>query len=137
MVATISKILPQLEIHSTADLVDLTRKGLNVKFVSDVMIYTGMNNKELSNALPISERQLVRYTEGTLLKPEVTERLLRLLHIYDQGYDLFGDREAFQSWMRSPNWGLGQISPISLMDTSFGIDMVETVIVRLAHGVYS
>jgi len=137
MVATIAKVLPELNIHSKVDLVALTRKGLNVKFVSDVMVYTGMNNKELAHALPISERQLIRYTEGTLLKPEVTERLLRLIHLYDQGYDLFNTKEDFQVWMRSANWSLGRITPMSLIDTSFGIDMIETIIVRLAHGVYS
>lgn len=137
MVATIAKVLKNKEIRSQNDLIELSRKGLQAKYLSTVMTYTGMNNKELANALPISERQLVRYASDKVMNQEITERLLRIIELYSFGYDYFLVQSEFQRWMRTENMALGGVSPISLIDTGYGLDMVRIIIGRAMHGVYS
>lgn len=137
MLATISKVLPELKINSTDDLINISRKGIQAKYLGIVMEYTGLSNKELADALPISERQLIRYASDKIMKQEVTERLLHIIDLYSFGYDFFNVHSEFQRWMRSENIALGGATPLSLIDTSYGINMVRTVIGRAMHGVFS
>lgn len=137
MIATISKVLPELKINSADDLINVSRNGIQAKYLGIVMEYTGLSNKELADVLPISERQLIRYAADKIMKQEVTERLLHIIDLYSFGYDFFKVRSEFQRWMRSENIALGGSTPLSLIDTSYGINMVRTVIGRAMHGIFS
>ena len=137
MVSTIAKVLKDKHIKSQSDLVDISRKGLQAKYLSTVMTFTGMSNKELANALPISERQLVRYASDKVMNQEITERLLRIIELYSFGYDFFVVPSEFQKWMRHENIALGGVTPISMIDTGYGIDMVRVIIGRAMHGIFS
>ncbi len=137
MVTAIAKVLKNPRIRSASDLIDISRKGIQAKHLITVMEYTALSNKELADALPISERQLIRYAADKVMKQEVTERLLRIIDLYSFGYDFFQDHSEFQRWMRHENIALGGVVPLSLIDTGYGIDMVRTIIGRAMHGVYS
>lgn len=137
MVAAVATVLKNKKIKTSHDLVDLTRTGLQAKYVGHVMEYTGLSYKELAKALPISERQLVRYTADKLLKPEVTERLLQLIELHADGYDLFQVPSEFQRWLRTENHSLDHQLPISFLDTSYGITLIKAIIGRIRHGVFA
>jgi putative toxin-antitoxin system antitoxin component (TIGR02293 family) len=52
------------------------------------------------------------------------------------GRDVFGDKGNFNEWLRTPSEALGNVTPLSLMDTLYGIDEVKKEIGRIAYGVY-
>jgi len=137
MVNAVATVLKDQKISSSDDLVDITRNGLQAKYVGTVMEYTGMNNKELADALPISERQLIRYASDKLLKPEVTERLLQLIELHADGYDLFNVESEFQRWLRTENLALDGKHPITYLDTAYGIRLIKAILGRIRHGVFS
>jgi len=137
MINSVATVLKDQNISSSDDLIDLTRNGLQAKYVGTVMEYTGMNNKELADVLPISERQLVRYTADKLLKPEITERLLQLIELHADGYDLFNVPSEFQRWLRTKNLALDHKRPITYLDTAYGIRLIKAILGRIRHGVFS
>ncbi len=46
-----------------------------------------------------------------------------------------GDRVAADRWLSSPAHGLGNRTPISLMETKLGIEKVRTLVGQLERGV--
>ncbi len=123
-------------IYQRVDLINLTRLGIQAKYIGSIQEYTSLTDKELSAILPISQRQLVRYDKNHNLNKEITSHLILLIELFQKGFKLFG-KEKFKTWIRVPNKVLSQKTPIEIMDTSIGIGMITDVIGRIEHGVYS
>jgi uncharacterized protein (DUF2384 family) len=60
------------------------------------------------------------------------EEKLRALFAFALSY--FGSTVATRSWFSSLNLGLGGVTPLSLLDTDYGIDRVKNTIYKLMHG---
>jgi len=101
-----------------------------------IIEYTCLTAKEISQILPVSERQLSRYQEDHILRKDISSHLIQLVELFEKGYDVFG-KKKFQNWIRAEIRVLGNDKPINLLDTSIGIKMVEDIIGRIEHGVYS
>ncbi len=61
--------------------------------------------------------------------------LLRELRAW--GVNIFADAGKFNRWLRRPLAVLEGQTPLALLDTSTGIQLVEQTLGRLAYGVYS
>ena len=64
---------------------------------------------------------------------QVQEPLQRIRKLAE---DTFGEPEKARRWLRTANGAIGGQRPIDLCSTSEGARLVETVLGRLAHGVY-
>jgi putative toxin-antitoxin system antitoxin component (TIGR02293 family) len=71
------------------------------------------------------------------LTPEESDRLLRLLRAIAKAEDAFGNKEKARRWLRKSNRALGGESPFEMLRTASGARLVEQVLGRIAHGVYS
>jgi len=91
----------------------------------------------VSEIISLSERQLLRYKDDQVLRTDISAQLIQIVELYDQGYELFDDGNDFQDWMNGEIMGLGNVKPISLLDTTFGIQMVKNELGRLEHGIVS
>lgn len=123
-------------IYRKTDLVDLARTGIETKYLREIQEMSSLTDKELSDILPISQRQLSRYAADHKLNKEITSHLIQLVDLFQKGFQLFGQHK-FKQWIRTKNKVLNNNTPVELMDTSIGIEMIEDVIGRIEHGVYS
>ncbi len=133
---TIQVLFNKETLHQRIDLIKLTRRGIPTASLDQIKTYTSLTDSELSTLLPISQRQLVRYPKDHKLNKEITSHLIQLIELFNKGYSLFGE-EKFQRWLRTPNKVLDGSIPMTILDTSIGIDMVADIIGRIEHGVYS
>lgn len=133
---TIQALLKSEPINQRTDLISIARNGIQTKYLKTIQKFTSLNDKELSEILPISQRQLVRYSESHRLNKEITSHLIQIIELFQKGYRLFS-KEKFQLWIRTDNKTLNNNKPIDLLDTSLGIEMIEDIIGRIEHGVYS
>lgn len=133
---TIQALLSCEPINQRTDLINIARTGIQTKYIIDIKEFTSLTDKELSSILPISQRQLVRYSDSHTLNKEITSHLIQLIELFQKGFKLFG-QEKFKLWIRTPNKVLNHNKPVDIMDTSIGVEMVEDVIGRIEHGVYS
>lgn len=92
---------------------------------------------QLAGALRVPERTLARRIKGSRLTQDESAKALRLLGIISLAVEVFGDKAPARDWLKRPNTALDGTAPLSLMDTEFGARMVEDVLGRIAHGVYS
>ena len=126
-----------IKIKSTFDYIELSRKGLTVNQLYKILDYINMNVRELSTIISLSERQLNRYEKGQILRTDISAQLIQIVELYTKGYELFEDKSKFQKWMNAEIVGLGSVKPKSLLDTTFGIQMVVNELGRLEYGIIS
>jgi putative toxin-antitoxin system antitoxin component (TIGR02293 family) len=119
------------------DLIPLIRRGLLMKNLMKLAELMSLSLKELALILPVSERTLRRYSNVQRLSPEITERVLKLAHLYSRGIQVFEKREKFLKWLNSEITSLNGKKPSELLDTSKGIDLILEELERIEYGVYS
>jgi len=126
-----------IKIENSRDYIELTRKGLTVFQLRQILKFTNLTLMQVSKLLSISERQLARYEKDKVLKSEISAHLIQIADLYTFGYEVFESESNFQKWMNSKIRPLGYQMPIELLDTPFGINDVKNIIGRLEYGVYS
>jgi len=124
-------------VKGPRDYIELSRKGLSMKQLREILKFTSINLKEMSKMLSISERQLSRYEDNKVLRTDLSSHLIQITELYKFGYEVFGDVTKFQKWMNSEIRALGYQKPMELLDTPFGINDVKNILGRLEYGVYS
>ena len=119
------------------DLLKLARRGVSKKALTTLAKQISLTLEELAKVLHISERTLQRYQPSTLVKAEYSDRAIELARLYERGIEVLGSQNAFNSWLKTPNYALGNESPLSLLDTHIGFTMVFDVLGRIEYGIYS
>lgn len=119
-------------------LIGQARAGLAKAEVRDVSRQLELTVRELAPILDTTERTLARRLEGTgeLGKSE-SERLLLLRQLAEHGVDVFEDQGKFNRWLRRPLPLLANQSPLDLLDTASGFQVVDELLGRIEYGVYS
>lgn len=86
----------------------------------------------------IPNRTLQRRKAEGRLRPDESDRLVRLSRIFGKAVELFeGDSDAAMTWLASPVKALGGTDPLDMTKTEPGALEVEHLIGRLEHGVFS
>jgi len=111
--------------------------GVKKNVVTGIKECLDLSVDELSELLPISKRQLQRYSENSRLSLEDTEHVVALSGVVIDGYELFEEPKEFRGWLMEPNLALGGELPFKIMKTIYGCMLVKTIIGRALHGVYS
>jgi len=126
-----------ISVKSSKDYIHLSREGLTMKQLLQIIDFCNISLKQLSQMLSISERQLSRYKKDKILRTDISAHLIQIAELFDFGYEVFDTPEHFQEWMHSSIRALAHQKPIDLLDTPFGIQNVKTIIGRIEHSVYS
>lgn len=122
---------------SDFDLISIARKGIAKKNLLALAKKLSLTIEEIADILHISERTLQRYTPSTLIKTEHADRAIELAKLYERGIEVLGSSQAFDTWLRHPNYALKNQLPLSLLDTSIGFTMVLDELGRIEHGIFN
>ncbi|MES2517547.1 MAG: antitoxin Xre-like helix-turn-helix domain-containing protein [Bacteroidota bacterium] len=124
-------------LKNPLDLIELSRKGLSRAAVDLIAKKISLSDREMARILNISERTFHRYTPDTQLDTSSTERLLKLMLLYQHGEEVFSNLEDFKPWMRQSMRIFGDKSALDLLDTVTGFEWVDNVLSRIEFGTYS
>lgn len=124
----------RLQVH------EAIRKGLPGRalvFVSQHVTY--ISSETLLDIVGLSRRTMQRRAEAPArpLSQDQSGRLWKFAEILNAATELFGDQESAERWLASPAVALEQKSPTDLMTTQLGAEIVEQLLTRLEHGVYT
>jgi putative toxin-antitoxin system antitoxin component (TIGR02293 family) len=128
------KVLQQ-QLHSRLDLIDLSRKGVPKEALVHLAHFLSCTIHDVAHLLPVTERTLQRYTPHQPLNRVVSEHILQLAEVAAKGVEVFGDKAAFLAWLHHPNTALANHTPLSLLSSRFGVEMVLDELGRMEHGV--
>ena len=67
----------------------------------------------------------------------VSEQILQMAEVAAKGSEVFEGRDKFLAWINHPNKALENKTPMSLLNSKFGADMVLDELGRIEHDVFS
>jgi len=109
-------------------------KGLQPKIFYDLAATIKMPEKKLAGLINLSARTISNYKEQQkVLAPIYSEHLLKLIHLFEKGENLFGNIDEFNYWLNKPFWNAKE-KPADWMITSGGVDLLLTEMDKLAEG---
>jgi putative toxin-antitoxin system antitoxin component (TIGR02293 family) len=125
-------------VGSEDDLVQLTREGLPSDILRELAKELHMDRQVVAAVIGIPVRTLSRrLSSRSRLSPLESDRTVRFARVVAQAKDTFDDLSKAATWLQTPNRVLKGQRPIDLLDTDAGVQQVETVLGRIAYGVYS
>jgi putative toxin-antitoxin system antitoxin component (TIGR02293 family) len=126
-----------INLSSDFNIVQLTREGLPKRVLLGLAKKISLTLQQLANIMHISERTLQRYDDDAIIKTEYAEKAIELARLYTRGEEVFGSMDKFKTWMGTQLLVFNGESPLSLLDTSAGFNMVFTELGRIEHGIFA
>ena len=124
-------------LSNRIDLIELGKIGLTKAALLHLADYLDLTLSQMADLLPITERTIQRYSEDQHFSPSVSEHILQIAECTAVGIKVFEDKGKFLAWLRHPNRALGKQTPMSLLSSRFGSEMVLDVLGRIEYGVFS
>jgi putative toxin-antitoxin system antitoxin component (TIGR02293 family) len=129
---------PRLSGISTDLALDVeTRKGLPSDVIGALKTL-GFTIDELAAVTANSTRTINRWVSKNAkearLNLATSDRLIRLATVIALGEHLLGSRAETIQWLRAPNRYLGNASPLGMLETEFGRDLVVESMYAVAYG---
>ena len=125
------------KIRTRLDLVELGGKGVSKGVVSRLAHHLCIGTGEMASLLSVNQRTIQRYGPGKIFGRTISERVLRITMVAARGEEVLENREGFCMWLKEPNKALADKTPLSLLASDFGIDMVLDELGRIEHGIVS
>jgi putative toxin-antitoxin system antitoxin component (TIGR02293 family) len=116
-------------------LISNAKEGINSKYILQILKYFRFKKDFIAEMLNLSTKTLDRYTsQNRRLNPNDSELIIKLIILYNKGLEVFGDQESFVSWLNKSAFGLGNMKPVELINTSEGIDLIFEELLRIEFG---
>lgn len=135
------------EIQVRYGLTDDRKVFAYIEYIEDGITYNKFDEftkespftqSDWANFLQISTRTFQRYKkEKRSFEPIYSERILQVMLLYIKGIEVFENKKSFYTWLNTDSIALGGKQPISLLSSTFGINMLRDELTRIEHGVLS
>lgn len=131
-------ILLGLKEFDAPSVMRAIEKGLSWKSFERFVKNIGLPAEQVADVVGIPRRTLARRKIEERLKPDESDRLVRLARVFAKALHLFdGDRESATLWLTDLNVALGRVAPIDYARTELGADEVENLVDRIEYGIVS
>lgn len=124
-------------IQNRLDLIELSSMGITKNALSRLAKYLCFSMSQMAELLPVTERTIQRYAPNKHFNRVISEQILKITEVAAKGADVFADKDKFLSWMNHPHTALANRTPMSLLNSRFGTEMVLDELGRIEHGVFS
>lgn len=119
-------------------IIQAAREGLPYYAFENYAGKSPFNLAEWSEFLGLSARSLQRYKKDQKPFDKIhSERIIEIVLLLRKGIEVFGDEKKFAIWMDSHIIALGGIKPKELLDSSFGIRLLNDELTRIAYGIFA
>ena len=123
------------DIESEIDMYELGKEGIPTKSLISLVANMDLSMRSIARILHIAERTLQRKKENDLLGEDVSEHVIQLAEVFSRGTDVIGDADRFRNWLNTRNTALGDRSPIEMLSSRYGAQMVLDELGRMEHGI--
>ena len=120
---------------SPMEAIALIREGVPSEVLTHIKQALDLTDAELARVVRIPKRTLTRRKKDGVLRPDESERALRILRLVRHAKAVFGTTEDARAWMHAPNMALGDEPPLQFADTEPGARRVDQLLGQIEHGV--
>jgi putative toxin-antitoxin system antitoxin component (TIGR02293 family) len=117
------------------DLIRLVEEGFGADVLERFRALMGLSMDETAEILGTSSRTLSRRQKQGHLQDAESDRLYRIVRLYERAVDVFESESDARQWFRQPQWGLGGAAPLDYARTEPGAREVEALLDRIDYGV--
>lgn len=122
---------------SAMDYIKAARIGLPGKAIRVVSETLEIPMGEVYSLLHITPRTAQRMVNSERLDVDASDHLLQMLKIYKRCLEVFQDSEKTIRWLKTANYALGDQTPLSLLDTTDGLELVTKSLIKIEYGVFA
>jgi len=127
-----------MDVRSDLDLAALIQGGLPVRSLELVLSEGLLDAAEAHELMIVPRRTLTRRKEKQQgLTPVQSDRLTRVVRVFMRAAEVLGSGGKAARWMRKENRALAGRRPLDLLKSDVGARLVERILGRIEHGVYS
>ncbi len=120
------------------NIIQAVREGLPYYAFENYVQKSPFNISEWSELLGLSARSLHRYKKDNKAFDKLhSDRIIEIVLVLRKGVEVFGDEKKFAIWMDSHIIALGGIKPKELLDSSFGIRLLNDELIAIAYGIFA
>jgi len=120
------------------DLINLSNEGISKASLEALINHLGVTKKSFSeDVLDISVKTLERKKSTDKLDKRTSSHVIEIAKVVEHAFEVFEDSEKVKRWINTPNRALNHIKPIDLFYIPTGLGMVDDILGRIEHGVYS
>ena len=116
---------------------NISKSGITKKDLVGLKEKSSLDYNKLAKTLSVTRATLINKKPTEKFNATLSEKIIGLAEIYSYGFEVFENKEKFNSWINSPNKALGGKPPYDLLDSQFGREEVMSIIGRIDYGVYS
>ena len=125
-----------IKANSIDDLIGSLKSGFSADSFDKLKKCLKISDNMLSKIVHIPQRTLTRRRRDGRLRPDESERVLRIANIYDKAREVFETEIATEKWLKKPSRGLGYKIPLEYADTEPGAREVLKLLSRIEHGIF-
>lgn len=110
------------------------KEGFHLKSVKPLVAFLDLPNDKVAALLGVSSRTLSRWDDDSRIGSMASRTLLEVDRLSKKGISIFGDPGLFKSWLTQSNTAMGDIAPIELLTTPYGVELVEDALEAMEFG---
>lgn len=125
-----------LLLPDVSQRVRLSREGAPAETVDRVAAHLDLSRAKLMALLQLKGSTIERRVAAKQsLTPAETDKLYRVEKVLARATEVLEDEDGAKTWIKSNIRSLGGVSPLSLLDTDAGVDLVMDTLARIEFGV--
>lgn len=118
------------------DVIRGMREGVSAEVIPQVARRLGLSQEKLFDNLRLPRSTMkARIGKNQALSATEQDRMYRIERVWDRAVNVLEDEEAARAWINRENRSLGGESPLSLLDTEAGYELVLDTLGRIEAGV--
>jgi putative toxin-antitoxin system antitoxin component (TIGR02293 family) len=125
------------EVRSDLEMSEMIQAGISVRALEHVLEWGDLEPSEAYDLVGSRRTLMRKKRDGRDLSPSESDRLARIVRMIGRAEEALGDRGKAHTWLRNPNRGLAGRRPLDLLGDDAGVRLVERILGRIEHGVYS
>ncbi|SNS37879.1 putative toxin-antitoxin system antitoxin component, TIGR02293 family [Sphingomonas laterariae] len=116
------------------DRARVVESGLPAKAVRDLVADPAITLADIARIVAKRRTLERRLADDEALTPEESDRFARFAEVLELAADILGGRATAMEWLRAPKARFEGMSPLDLLRTHAGAQLVENLLLQARHG---
>ncbi|TAE71422.1 MAG: DUF2384 domain-containing protein [Bacteroidetes bacterium] len=118
-------------------MITVIQRGVSYKMFQLIKNLAPFSEETWASFLDVSTKSLQRYKQSAKsFKPIQSEKIIAMAEVTHMGTLVFGSLPTFKLWLETPNFSLGNKTPLALLKDSYGKELVLAELTRIQHGIF-
>jgi putative toxin-antitoxin system antitoxin component (TIGR02293 family) len=116
---------------------DSVEAGVSLVILRDFVVASGLEATDIYTVVIPARTLKHRKARKEALTQDESDKLVRLIRVYDQAVDVLGEKGRALAWLGEPKKRFEGRTPIQMLRTDLGGRMVEELLGQIYYGMFA